>query len=148
MKKKKLTCKCECHTEGWGGETHQGYFVDSCGCEQKSMKPTIKGESAINFIHPLWTFKKVKGGYVGKMKDKWWNKLMKPIKGKKDWEKRFDKKFVLDMVLYNWHPVKHFISTLLEQQKKEIGKEFKKWFLNSANEPIEDAIERILKVKV
>lgn len=36
---------------------------------------------------------------------------------------------------------------ILDQQKKEIGEEFKKWFLKGT-EMVEDAIERITNVKV
>jgi len=67
-----------------------------------------------------------------------------------EWEAKFDEKFL-------WGPewdedlaeeIKQFISTLLENQKKEIGNEFKDWFNNSQGEMIEEAIERITNVKV
>ena len=60
------------------------------------------------------------------------------------WEKIFD---CFDLGANKWQ-VKDFIRDLLAQQKKEIGKEFKKWFHSKNAEDIEDAIERITGVKV
>ena len=53
---------------------------------------------------------------------------MSNISKKLEWEKKFDKRFVLEMVVYRWKPVKDFIRQLLLSQKDEIADKLLKAF--------------------
>ena len=60
---------------------------------------------------------------------------------KNKWEEDLEKQHYLDTWLIE------FIENLLLAQRKEIGREFKKWFYGDT-ELIEEAIERITGVRV
>lgn len=69
----------------------------------------------------------------------------------KNWTERFDRdiKTNTDFTDGEYDLIKQFISTLLEEQKKEIGEEFKEWINDdAAKEHFFDVVKRITGVEI